>query len=291
MKSLIIFITFLSLSLSKLLKTPITNAILYLTADQRIIDVSINNNVISLSKIHDMTNPSIVKKLPINLFPGDIIKITAKKVIEKSIIDSTNTSGGIIASIQMLNEHNDTYHTNINEWKCNGESPIEVKSNFTIEHQNILNESIWIWNQRNTSEANCALTIPCEKKVGFFKKVGTKAKEIVKSGISKVANSKIVKGTSNIIKKGINFIKGKKEENVDINSHANTEWSHDVITGFDVRYRNNVIECLSADKKTCFKYRNLFKRNDYRNKYKDTIQCTGEKLNENWCINAKKLLK
>ena len=97
MKSLIIFITFLSLSLSKLLKTPITNAILYLTADQRIIDVSINNNVISLSKIHDITNPSIVKKLPINLFPGDIIKITAKKVIEKSIIDSTNTSGGIIA--------------------------------------------------------------------------------------------------------------------------------------------------------------------------------------------------
>lgn len=287
MKSLIIFITFLSLSLSKHLKTPITNAILFLTADQRIIDVSINNNVISLSNLHDITNPSIVKKLPINIFPGDIIKITAKKIIKRNITDSQNTSGGIIASIRMFNENNDSYHTNINEWKCNGESPIEVKNNFTQEHQNILNESIWIWNQRNTSEATCALTIPCEKKNGFFTKVGTKAKEIVNSGIKKVANSKIVKGTSNIIKKGIKFFKGKKE---DPNKHKDTDWSHDIITGFDVRYRNDVIECLSADKKTCFKYMNLLKKSDYRKKYKDTIQCINERVNEKWCIRAKKFL-
>ena len=311
MKSLIIFITFISLSLSKLLKSPITNAILFLSADQRIIDVSINNNVISLSKLQDITNTFIVKTLPINVFPGDIIKITAKKIVVRNITDdNNNTSGGIIASIRMLNDNNDTYYTNLNEWKCNGESPIEVKTNITFDNQSVFNESKWIWNQRNTSEATCSLIIPCEKKISLIKKLETKTKEIVNTGIKKVANSKIVQGTSkminkvanskvvqgtsNFIKKGINaiggIIKGKKKEPINNANHKDTNWVYDNQTKFHFRYRNNVIECLSIDKKNCLKHSNKMKTIYYRSLRNNYIQCINERLKEDWCIKAKKFL-
>ena len=143
-----------------------TRATLFVSVDNNLIRVLVNNRIISLNGIANLNNWPVTKRISLNIRPGDILRIRGRN----SGIYSTSNPGGIIATLKFCSRGRiRTLNTN-GSWRCDGRpARVEATNSGTSiwisgkggPMDNISPQAQWIWFRVLSRQATtCSVRIP-----------------------------------------------------------------------------------------------------------------------------------
>ena len=158
MKHLLLFITLSLISCDSLWR----RSTLYIGADDSLYKIYINENEIDISSLENKEQYDKVKKIELTLFNYDEIKIYVKNFRELTRDDNAGLAVKLDYKDQYGNDK--LLYTNLNDWECNGEKPIDKKivgnNHYPTWNVQGLNDVNVIWAEGNPKEAYCRFVVP-----------------------------------------------------------------------------------------------------------------------------------